>query len=343
MDLTGAIAAHLAEWETAVVEHETFGTDDPRAIAASLERLVADSLGAAVARCLFYRTSVGSVAGVELGDGRRVVIKAHQPRVSRERLVAVQGVMLALSAAGFPCPRPLVAPVPLARGLATAEEMLDGGEARDGHDPAVRRALARLLAELVAVVEPTPARAPLGASWFSGLPADRLWPRPHSPLFDFEATRAGAEAIDAIAAEARRAPRAGARVVGHFDWRTEHARFSGDRVVAVFDWDSLHVDLEPVAVGAAAHAFCTDWERDPADAPTAAPSADEARAFVADYEDARGRRFEGVERLTLAGSLVYSLAYTARCVHAAGAAPNDRARGFVRLVEDEGAALIRGL
>jgi Ser/Thr protein kinase RdoA (MazF antagonist) len=340
MGLASVIAAHLAGWETAVVELETFGTDDPHTIATAIERMVTDSLGAAVADCLFYRSSVGSVAGLELDDGRRVVIKAHQPRVSRQRLAAVGDVMLALSEAGFPCPRPLVAPVPLVRGLATAETLMGGGEARDGHDPAVRRELARLLAELVALAMPTPARESLGASWFSGLPADRLWPRPHSPLFDFEATRAGAEAIDALAAEARRAPRAGARVVGHFDWRTEHVRFAGDRVVAVFDWDSLLLDLEPVAVGAAAHAFCTDWERD---ALPAAPSAEEARAFVADYEDARGRRFEGDERLTLAGSLVYSLAYTARCVHAIGAAPGDRGRAFVRLLEDEGATLLRGL
>ncbi len=339
MDLASAIASHLAGWDDPVVERAIFGTGDPRAIAAALERFIAGELGAPVAECLFYRTSVGSVAGVRLDDDRRVVVKAHQPHVAGARLYAVRDVMAALAAAGFPCPRPLVAPAPLASGLATAEDLIDRGELRDGHEPAVRRELARRLAELVALVEVTPSREPLGASWFSGLPAERLWPRPHSPLFDFERTREGAGAIDAIAAEARRVPRAGARVVGHFDWRAEHVRFDGDRAVAVYDWDSMHVDLEPVVVGAAAHAFCADWERD--DVP-AAPSVDELRAFVSEYEDARGGRFADNERRTLAGSLVYSLAYTARCVHALGAAADDRGRAFVRLVEDEGAALLRG-
>ncbi len=340
MDLASAIAKHLAEWDEPVVELAIFGTGDPPAIAAALERFIAESLGAPAVECLFYRTSVGSVAGVRLVNGRRVVIKVHQPHVSRTRLVAVHDVMAALAASSFPCPRPLVAPVSLASGLATAEAMVDRGETRDGHDPAVRRELARLLAELVAVVNVTPAREALGASWYGGLPAERLWPRPHSPLFDFERTAAGAEAIDALAAEARRAPRAGVRVVGHFDWRAEHVRFEGNRAVAVYDWDSLHVDREPVVVGAAAHAFCADWERD--DVP-AAPSVDELRAFVSEYEGARGRRFAGDERLTMAGSLVYSLAYTARCVHSLGADADDRGRAFVRLVEGEGAALLREL
>ncbi len=343
MDLAGAIAAHLAEWEAPVVELAIFGTGNPPAIAAALEQFIAGSLGAPVAECLFYRTSVGAVAGVRLADGRRVVVKVHQPHVSRARLAAVHDVMAALAAPASRargrwwrrCRSPTAWPPP---------GMIDGGELRDGHEPAVRRELAGRLAELVALVKVTPAREPLGAGWFSGLPAERLWPRPHSPLFDFERTAAGAESIDAIAAQARQAPRAGARVIGHFDWRAEHVRFEGDRAVAVYDWDSLHVDLEPTVVGAAAHAFCADWER--ADVP-AAPSVDELRAFVGEYEDARGRRFAGDERRTLAGSLVYSLAYTARCVHALGADADDRGRAFVQLLEAQGAgaaarALIKG-
>lgn len=38
---------------------------------------------------LFYRSSVGTVAGVELVDGRCAVLKAHQPARSRERLAEV--------------------------------------------------------------------------------------------------------------------------------------------------------------------------------------------------------------------------------------------------------------
>ena len=339
MQLVDAISRELATWDTPVVEPAIFETADPASIAAAIGTHVAVSLGSPVAEAFFYRASVGSVAGLILGDGRRVVLKAHQPGVREARLLAVQEVMTALAGAGFPCPRPLVGPVPLGRGVATIETLLDDGELRDGHEPAVRRELARRLVELMRTVAATPARDALGPSWFSGLPADRLWPRPHSALFDFEATASGAETIDAIAAEARGVPRSGARVVGHFDWRAEHARFAGDRMVAAYDWDSLHVDLEPVAAGAAAHAFCADWERD--DVP-AAPTVDELHAFVAEVEAARGRPFDAAERQTLAGAMVYSLAYTARCSHALGARATARSRAFIELVEREGPALLRG-
>lgn len=48
-----------------------------------------------------------------------------------------------------------------------------------------------------------------------------------------------------------------------------------------------------------------------------APSLEEARAFVAAYEEARGRgrQFAGEERRTLASALTYSMAYTSRCEH----------------------------
>jgi hypothetical protein len=333
MDLADAIARQLATWDEPVVEAAIFGTTEPAAIAGAIGGV----LDGTIAETLFYRTSVGAVAGVVLADGRRVVVKAHQPHVGAARLAAVHEVMRALADAGFPCPRPVAGPLPLGRGLATVEALVDDGEVRDGHEPAVRRELAVRIVELMRLVPPAPAYQPLGASWFSGLPSDVLWPRPHSPLFDFEATRAGAEEIDAIGAAARRVPRAGAAVVGHFDWRAEHARFNGDRMVVAYDWDSLHVDLEPVVVGAAAHAFCADWERQ--DTP-AAPDLDELHAFVAEAEAARRAPFDGAERATLAASLVYSLAYTARCTHALGDKAGPRSRAFVELTLREAPVLL---
>lgn len=324
--LTDVIADELRTWDMPVVEPAIYGTADPAAIAGAIAAVVRATTGREIARAAFYSASVGSVAGVTLDDGRRVVVKAHQPHVRRARLEAVHAVMTALADAGFPCPRPLVGPTPIGQGLATIEALVDGAR-RDGHDPAVRRELARTLVELMRLA---PLHDALGASWFTGLPAETLWPRPHSPLFDFETTRAGAERIDAIAAAARAVPRAGQRCTGHFDWRAEHARFDGDRMIVAYDWDSLHVDLEPVCVGAAAHAFCADWERD--DVP-AAPELDELHAFIADVEAARGARFDGDQRATLAGSLIYSLAYTARCTHALGEAAGPRSRSFIDLAE----------
>ena len=349
VDLCLAIREHLAEWETPFVELGAFGTADPAAIAAAIDRFCVEALGQPVAGAVFYGSSIGAVAGRARGAGGRVVLKVHQPGVRLERLRAIQPVMAALAGAGFPCPRPLVAPRPLALGHATVEELLDRGGPADAHEPWARRELARRLAELVRLV-PTERRSPaLGRSWFGGLPADRVFPRPHSRLFDFEATRAGAEWIDALAAEARRVPLAGERVVGHFDWRVEHARFETGELTAAYDWDSLHFELEPVMVGASAHAFTADWTRD---AIPPAPSADEIRAFVADYEAARGARFGVDERRVVAASCVYSIAYTARCGHALApergppsrplepAATGGRDFAFRRLLRDAGRSLL---
>ncbi len=49
------------------------------------------------------------------------------------------------------------------------------------------------------------------------------------------------------------------------------------------------------------------------------PSRDEARAFVADYEAARGRPFTGAERRRLDAAAIHAMTYTARCEHGTGA------------------------
>ena len=244
----------------------------------------------------------------------------------------------------------------LGHGHATLEALLDRGEPADAHDPAVRRELARRLAELARIATTIGDRraAPgvldrqaLGGSWFTGVAQGRVFPEPHSRLFDFEATRAGAEWIDALAAEARRAPLVGDRVVGHFDWRVEHARFEGGSLVAAYDWDSLHCELEPIMVGANAHAFTADWteepRRDPRSGPAArpAPTEDEIRAFIADYEEARGGPFDAAERRLVAASCVYSIAYTARCGHALDPdASSPRHRAFRDLLRSAGRSLL---
>ncbi|HUQ00935.1 MAG TPA: phosphotransferase [Kofleriaceae bacterium] len=338
MDLTAAIATHLATWDEPVVEPVIFGDPAPSTIATAFETLVATQLRTTVVDAVFYQSSVGAVAGVVLADGRRVVVKAHAPHVKVARLAAMQDTMRALARTGFPCPTPVGDVAPIGRGAhATIETLIDAGEVRDGYDPVVRRELARRLAELVAVADVTPAREALGASWFSGLPDGVIWPRPHSALFDFAATTAGAAWIDAFGARARAVPRHGRRVIGHFDWRAEHVRFAGDQIVVAYDWDSLHVDLEPVVVGAAAHAFTANWEREDA---AAAPSVDDMRAFVADYEAARGAPFDRAERRTLAGALVFTTAYTARCVHANWPNSKPRARAFVELLGAHGDELL---
>jgi hypothetical protein len=346
VQLEQAVGAHLAAWTTPYVELAIHGTDDPAAIARALARWCRVRLGSEPRDCAFYRSSIGAVAGLELEDGRRVVLKAHQPRVPIARLQAIHAVTATLSSAGYPCPMPLAGPSPLGAGHATAERWAGGGRVRDAHEPVVRRELAARLAELVALARGADVpREPLGRSWYGALPTDVLWPRPHSRLFDFEATAAGAEWIDEHARRARAVPVTGERVVGHFDWRTEHARFEGDRLTVAHDWDSLHFESEAVMVGAAAHAFTATWDEHPDGDETVspAPTLDEIHAFVADYERARGAPFAAAERATLRASCVYSLAYTARCGHALDPAPDsERDLAFRELLRHAGPALLMG-
>jgi hypothetical protein len=74
------------------------------------------------------------------------------------------------------------------------------------------------------------------------------------------------------------------------------------------------------------------------------PALDEALAFVADYETARGVEFSTNELQTVRAALVDAMAYTARCEHSdaltdfggrpppvpRGEAPDGSARAFLR-------------
>jgi hypothetical protein len=67
---------------------------------------------------------------------------------------------------------------------------------------------------------------------------------------------------------------------------------------------------EAFVVGAAAAEFCADWTRG-----AAPPSVNEMRAFVPEYEQTRGTRFDVSERDVIdAANLIYC-AYLARCQH----------------------------
>jgi len=296
-----------------MVCQEIFGTRDPRSIAERIVSLCEAALGTLVAGARFYSVSVGCVAGLDLEDGRAVVVKVNRAERPLAYFETCATIRTHLADHGFPCPRPLGAPRRAGSAIATFEELVDRGARGDAHDPGIRGLVAGSLAEMVAIGRPF--ASALRGAWFSSVPDDRIFPRPHSPLFDFEKTAEGAGWIDDLArrARARRLDAAGERVVGHFDWRVEHLRFEGGRVVTSYDWDSLHGERETILVGATAHAFTADWTRDDL---IQVPSLEEMRGFVADYERARGRIFDPPERRTIAASLVYSTAYTARCNHA---------------------------
>ena len=280
-----------------------YGTADGRAIAEEIDRFCRDELKSGVARPLFYETSQGSVTGVELGDGRRVVVKAHRAGEALAWLHEMVRVQMHLASRGLWATTVCGGPAPLGRTLGVVEAFVDRGVTRDGREPAVRGELARGLFALVAACRPLVAGSTLRRHYLADL-GDDLWPRGMvlAPLPD-------ADAIEAVARAARaRMQPAGELVVGHGDWRVQHVRFEGDRIVAAFDWAGLCKELEPALIGFTAFAFCVDWSR----TPVPATSLDDARAFVADYERACGRAFSADERRLCGALFAYSYAFGAR-------------------------------
>src|SRR5262245_11148230 len=337
--LASVIAAHLREWEGSppFVEVAIFATDDAMAIAQAIDGFCREQLGAPVARGLFHQSSIGSVTGAVLTDGRAVVIKAHQPERSPQLLAEIVRVQSYLAERHVLATAVLAGPLPLAQGHAIVEAFADEGAKADAHRPEIRRALAEALHAIVRTCEPLVETTSLGPGLLASV-GPTLWPTPHSKLFDFAATSAGAEWIDEMAALAReRMMPAGGRVIGHNDWRQEHVRFSGNEPVVAFDWDSLCCEHEPALLGSVTHGFCADWSLPDR---RQAPTLGEARAFVADYERARGRPFSSDERRLCGAAFTYACAYTARCGHALGGDERERAGGFQHLLWTERANLL---
>jgi Phosphotransferase enzyme family len=298
-----------------IVEEAALGTRDAISIDVLVDGFCVSELGSAVAEVLFRATSVGVVLGVRLDDGRRVVVKAHQPRESRARLQAVQALQAELFRAGVPSPEPLVGPTTLGAGLATAQTLIDRGEVRDTHDPTCRRLIAEALASHLKILGAFGCPAALGGGWRL-YAEDGLWPRrAHAPMFDFAATGTGAEWIDALAAEAKPlAQTPGPMITGHTDWSGKHFRFADGRITAIYDWDSLAVCSEAVIVGNAAMTFTTNF-----DLPDVrrAPTPTEMGAFIDEYSVARSAPLTGAKRRQITACAMFLGAYTARCEHCA--------------------------
>src|SRR5450432_2445396 len=147
-ELLRTLRIEFAAWPDRALELDVFGTDDPAIIVRELLRFTREQLSASIAGSLFYGSSVGCTFGLELSDGRRVVIKARPkaeehseltPRLSA--LEQISEAMHFLRTRGYPCPEPILAPRRLGRGFATVEAYLAEGVLMDGFEPAVRRAL----------------------------------------------------------------------------------------------------------------------------------------------------------------------------------------------------------
>jgi hypothetical protein len=162
-----------------------------------------------------------------------------------------------------------------------------------------------------------------------------LYPEPHSPLFDFEATAAGAAWIDDLAGRAARLRSSDPTppVVAHTDWSARNIRLGEERLLAIYDWDSVALTPESTAVGQAAATWCVTSEPDG----SIFPALDEVTAYIEDYEAAVGSRLSPVQWRAAGAAVSWVLAYTARCEHslsATGQARPDQHGARDRLAED---------
>ena len=337
--LASTISRELERWNLGAIEESVFGTRDPDEMAGVLDRFCRQHLGAGPAAGLFYLGSVGCVVGIRLESGDEVVVKAYQERWKAPYLGAVQMVQAHLSAAGFPCARPLVPPTPLQPGrphLALVESVLadpgmqplQGSEACRhsavglARQVALCRALGPLATSAALVQHPMNTRS------------GQLYGEPHSPLFDFEVSAAGAGWIDDHAARASTLRQADGSpaLIAHTDWSARNVRIGSAGLVAAYDWDSLALVPESTAVGQAA----ATWSVTSEPGGSEFPSFESITEFVLAYEQEAGPRFDEVQWRAAGAAAAYVLAYTARCEHSlvvSGLARPDQRGGRDRLAD----------
>jgi hypothetical protein len=340
------IRKDIETWDSPFVELDCFGTGDAKRIAGVMNDFCQTHLRSRIHGYFFYRASVGSTHGIQLEDNRNIVIKIRPPpetnpdlSFDQKSLETICAVMAWLADRKYPCPRIFLGPTPLARGLATVEELLERGQRGNGFEPQCRKRIASGLAELIELLRSFKGDVSCLKHFQRG---DSLYPQPHSKLFDFEKTTAGAEWIDAFARRARQAEsHDGPPVLGHTDWRVEHLRFENGKIVATYDWDSLALRPETELVGLSAHGFTADWALEGV---RRIPTAGDIRAFVADYETAHARSFTKRERQSLFAHCVYFIAYGARCLHSLEPNKKDwEVDTFPYLLRAEGNALLRDI
>jgi hypothetical protein len=310
-DLVAAdVAGRSAEIELAVT-----GESNPVAIATMLDGGVARALGSDVRGARFYRASVGLVAGLDLADGRAVVVKAYQSRFSEPFLQAVATVTRHLAASWYPCPAPLGGPIRLGRGRALIEQFVDD----PGETPVLERDLVAAVAGLVKLVrycDDLGLRRAASALDPHPLKVDEatLYPEPHSPIFDFARNSQDAKWIDEFAttADTVRGRDQTRPVLGHSDWSARNVRCDRYGVQAVFDMDSLAFLPDSYVAGQAALTWRTSMD----DGDTPLPSPAEIGRFIDTYQIVRGYQFSDVQSNAAYASALWVAAYTARCEHA---------------------------
>lgn len=244
-------------------------------------------LGTPPTGMLFESGYLSSVSGVQLADGRKVVVKAREPAA---RLVACVQIQRHLCAAGFACPEPLAGPAPLGALLATAEAYVPGGEVL-APTPEAPRLYAEALALSVALAPPIAALPTLDPPhpwvfWDHDQPG--IWPIPDERQVNLNA-QPGPVWLDSAAQRVRRRL---ARcdlplVAGHVDWYPGNLRWRDHHLHIVHDWDSISARPEAAIAGIAAACFISTMSY--------APTIAETAAFLDAYARARGRSWSADE------------------------------------------------
>ncbi|MHB8247262.1 MAG: aminoglycoside phosphotransferase/kinase family protein [Acidimicrobiales bacterium] len=224
---------------------------------------------------LFESGHLAKVTGLELADGRRVVVKV---RPFDGRAADIAAVQRRLFDHGFPCPQLLAGPDESGEALVTAEALV---VAEPVQGPPAGAECAALLAELVANAG-DPFSVP---TLWTPLPwvgwdhdQNGHWPVPDDLNVDLNATTGPRWLDDACGRVRRRlALDDTIPVIGHCDWEAHNLGWRNGSVSVVFDWDSLGVRREAVIAGAAAAVF-------PARADgTVAAHVEQSAAFLDEY------------------------------------------------------------
>ncbi len=292
------------------IERAVFGAVPFAQVRSWLEEYARTWLPSPAREILFRSGRLAAVYGLRLADGTEAVVKVRAGQYDLDQLRAVASCQRTL--AGYPGPRPAAEPVAFKGLTVTSERLLADGEPGDAHQPAVRKLMADGLFEHLTILRdewpgrPALRTPPAWADYEAG-----PWPAPHDPVFDFSVTPPGYEWLDHLAAAAAAAigPRQEPDALAHSDWICLNLRFRRDRIGSAYDWESLLAHSEPVLAGLAAGAY-TDGSTTGASAPTPA----EARAFLADYQQARAKPFSAGEMRQAAGAAVWVSSYNARCV-----------------------------
>jgi hypothetical protein len=263
-----------------------------------------DHLGGEPAGVLFQLEQISMVFGLRLAGGTDVVVKARPDDGRASSCVAAQA---RLAERGFPCARPLTRVTRVGQLAVHAEEFRPGGDVLRGDSPdvAVRYAqvFARLMAALAGVTVAPPLPNPRWVRWDHTDPG--LW-----PAIDF-LDNSDQSAVPAYVVET--AERARSRilaaglpcVLGYADFEAQNLRWHGHQVWAVHDWDSLAWQPEAALAGAASGAFASSGP------PTLAP-VESSEAFLATYQDIRGRPFTAQEQQVAWAASLWTAAHNAR-------------------------------